>query len=78
MAFYEAYQKRMIIRFALLEGAAMLNLVAALISRQPYSLALAGLMAAIMILRFPTRGRVEAFVKSQTELADLPHDREER
>jgi hypothetical protein len=76
LLFYEAYQKRMIVRFALVEGAAFLNLAAALIDKQPYSLALAGLMAAVMILGFPTRGRVESFIKSQTELADLPHGRE--
>jgi hypothetical protein len=72
LALYAAYQTRMIIRFALLEGAAMLNLVAALVDKQPYSVAIAGLMAAIMALLFPTRGRVEAFVRSQAELRELP------
>ena len=76
LALYAAYQTRMIVRFAILEGAAMANLAAVLVDKQVYSLALAGLMALIMLAMFPTRGRVERFVKSQIELAELPHGNE--
>jgi len=72
LAYYAAYQTRMIIRFALLEGAAFFNIVAAAFDRQPYSLLIAAVLAGIMLAMFPTRSRVEKFVKSQTELEDLP------
>src|SRR2546423_347097 len=71
LALYAAYQTRMIIRFALLEGAAMLNLAVALLEKQPYSLLIPGLLVVVMGTMFPTRGRLEAFVKAQSELRDL-------
>ncbi len=76
LAFYTAYQSRMIIRFAFVEGAAFLNLVAAIVDKQLYSLAFAGLMVLIMLALFPTRGRIERFAKSQVELSELPHGNE--
>lgn len=76
LAFYTAYQTRMIVRLALVEGAAMLNLVAAIVDKQQYSLVLAGLLVLIMLAMFPTRGRVERFIKTQVELSELPHGEE--
>ena len=78
LALYAAYQTRLIVRFAILEGAAMANLAAVLVDHQVYSLAVAGLLALAMLAMFPTRGRVERFVKSQVELAELPHGNEGR
>jgi hypothetical protein len=76
LALCAAYQTRMIVRFAILEGAAMANLAAVLVDKQVYSLAFAGLMPLIMLAMFPTRGRVERFVKAQIELRELPHGNE--
>jgi hypothetical protein len=76
LALYAGYQTRMIVRFAILEGAAMANLAAALVDRQVYSLAVAGVIVLIMLVMFPTRGRVQRFVKSQIELSNLPHGNE--
>lgn len=70
-----AYQTRMIVRFAILEGVAMLNLVAALIEGQRFNLVIAGFMLLCMALLFPTRSRVESFIKGQSQLDDLPEMR---
>jgi hypothetical protein len=72
---YGTYQTMLIVRLALLEGAAFVNLVAVLNEHQWWSLALAGLLLLIMVVCFPTRGRIEAFVRQQRELAELEASR---
>jgi hypothetical protein len=76
LSLYTAYQTRMIARYGILEGAAFVNIVAAIMEQQAYSLAIVGLIALVMLAMFPTRGRLERFVKTQTELSQLPHGNE--
>jgi hypothetical protein len=65
------FQTCLIVRLALLEGAAFLNLYAAMYERRWWGLAVAGLLLLFMLMNFPTYGRVEQFVRQQRELADL-------
>ena len=67
---YGLYQTRMIIRFALLEGAAFLNLVATIIEHHWWNLAAAGGLAFLMLLMFPTRTRVEQWIETQRMQSD--------
>jgi hypothetical protein len=59
------YQTKMIIAFALLEGAAFLNLVACMSEHNWWSLAVAGGLVLIMAVQFPTRTRVEQWIETQ-------------
>ena len=63
-------QTRLIIGYAILEGAAIYNLVAYMLERQQVSLATVGLLLAAMILKFPTQGRLEAFVADELRSID--------
>lgn len=68
---YGLYQARMIIRFALLEGAAFFNLVAVIIEHHWWNLAAAGALAFLMLLMFPTRTRVEQWIETQRMQRDV-------
>jgi hypothetical protein len=68
---YGLYQTRMIIRFALLEGAAFFNLVAVIIEHHWWNLAAAGALAFAMLLMFPTRTRVEQWIETQRMQSDI-------
>jgi len=59
---YGVYQLRMILKLALLEGAAFLNVVAAMIEHNWWSLGIAGLLVGWMLTTFPTQGRVERWI----------------
>ncbi|HWL07667.1 MAG TPA: hypothetical protein VNQ76_04630 [Planctomicrobium sp.] len=63
------WQRRMVIRFALLEGAALLNAVGAIVERQWWSFALLLGIFILMILFFPTRTRFEHFIETHTPLS---------
>ncbi|MGE3314623.1 MAG: hypothetical protein AB7O26_05855 [Planctomycetaceae bacterium] len=58
-----AYKTKLIISVAVLEGAAMFNLVAYLLERQAASLLFAGVLAVIMALLFPTPVGVQDWVQ---------------
>ncbi len=57
------YQVRTIIRYALLEGAALANLIAYFIERNWWSLAIVGGLVFIMLAIFPTRTRLEHWLE---------------
>lgn len=65
------YQQKMIIRLGLLEGAAFMNLVVFMTEQQQWSLGIVGLMVVIMIVNFPTPGRIHDWIKEQKELLEL-------
>ena len=60
-----ALQAKTIIGCALLEGAGFANLFAYMQERQWYSLAIAGLMGLGILLTFPLRGAVDAWLADQ-------------
>lgn len=59
------YQTRLIVRCALIEGAAFFAIVAFLIERQVLSLAVAGALLLAMLSCFPTRWKVEEAVENE-------------
>jgi hypothetical protein len=73
------FQTRLIIGHAILEGAAFFNLVAYMLERQDVSLAIVGLLVGAMLVKFPTRGKVESWLADETrsidELRSLRPDR---
>lgn len=62
------YQTQTIVRYALLEGAALFNLVAYLIAAQWWSVAVAGVLLAAMGFGFPTRGKYETWLQGRRQL----------
>ncbi len=65
------YRSRLIIRAALLEGAAFFNLVAFVIHHQWWSFAIAAVFAAINLSTIPTRDGLLSWIDRQTELLAL-------
>ncbi len=61
------YQMRMIIVLAMIEGATFFNLIAFLLEGKLPNLIAALVLIALMVVRFPTRGSVEAFVDDQSD-----------
>jgi F0F1-type ATP synthase membrane subunit c/vacuolar-type H+-ATPase subunit K len=64
------FQAQLLIRLALLEGAAFLNLVVFLIEHNWWSLAIAGGLVFWMLSLFPTRTRVAHWMEDQRALRD--------
>lgn len=73
------FQTRLIVGYAILEGAAFFNLVAYMLERQDVSLASVGLLIGAMLAKFPTRGKIEGWlaneIRSIDELRSLRPDR---
>jgi len=67
----QVYQLKLIIRYALLEGGAFLNLIAFMVEHQTWSLGIVGVIVGVMILLFPTPGRIHYWIKEQKELLEL-------
>lgn len=65
-----AFQTRMIVEFALLEGVAFFNLVAFMVEGQWWGFASVGVLLACMVLAFPSLGRLETWLQQQTELTE--------
>lgn len=66
------YQTTLIIRLAMIEGAAFVGLVAYMQEAQPWILGLVVAALAFMVLSFPTRGRAQAWLDRQADkLAEL-------
>ena len=61
---------RAIISAALLEGAALFLLIAYMIERSPWSLAVAGVLIAGLLLQIPTHGRLVRWVEDQLRLLE--------
>jgi hypothetical protein len=66
------YQTALIIRSAILEGAAFFCVIAYLIERRTPSLVAAGVLVLFLLSGFPTRGRIEeAIERERTEVEQL-------
>lgn len=71
MPLAQVYQTALIIRCAIIEGAAFFCLIAHVIERQTITLAAAGVLLLVLLTQFPTRSRVEAWIESELEMAEL-------
>jgi hypothetical protein len=60
-----AFQTQMIVRIAVLEGAAFFNVICSIIEHNWWSLGIAGLLVGWMLTNFPTRNRVERWIAEQ-------------
>ncbi|MFQ5734665.1 MAG: hypothetical protein ACE5KM_22250 [Planctomycetaceae bacterium] len=67
---YGVYQTRLIVALAILEGAAFFNLIATISEHNWWSLAIAGVLVFWMLIRFPTRTRVDQWVESQKMMTE--------
>lgn len=67
----QVYQTLLIIKCAILEGAAFFCLIAHMIERQTITLAIAGVLLLVLLAQFPLRSRVEAWIESELEMAEL-------
>jgi len=62
---YMVYQAQMIVKLALLEGAAFFNVICLMVEHNWWSLGIAGLLVGSMLTQFPTRERVERWIAQQ-------------
>ena len=62
------FRTRLIVGLAILEGAAMLNVVALIIEHNWWSLGITGLLVFWMLAAFPTRTRVDHWIETQQML----------
>ena len=65
------YQTRLIAGIALLEGAALLNITAFHMEHHWSSLMIAGILMLLMLSSWPTRSKIESWIRIQRELAGL-------
>jgi hypothetical protein len=65
------YQVRLIIGLSVLEGAALLNLVAFQAEQHWSSLVAAGVLVLFMLASWPSRAKIESWIKRQQEMAEL-------
>jgi hypothetical protein len=61
------YQTKMIIAMALLEGAAFFNLISYMMERQPFTLAVVGMLLLALAMNFPTRRGLEKWLAEETK-----------
>jgi hypothetical protein len=66
---YALYQTRLLLRLAPLEGAALALSIAWYVEGWPVTMIVALMFNGLMILQYPTDGRVERWVEAQKELA---------
>lgn len=66
---FGVYQTTLIIKAALLEGAIFLLLVAHMVERSGWTLALGGAFLLILLMHMPTRLRVDHWIEEQRDLA---------
>ena len=64
------YQTRLLVSAAILEGAALLNIVAYVLEKQPLSIAVAVILLLLMLVQFPSQRRVEDWVTRQLQDID--------
>lgn len=67
----QIFMTRLIVGLALLEGAAMLNLVAYMTESQVLSLVAVGILLLVMIASVPTKSKLEAWIRNQMENYNL-------
>jgi hypothetical protein len=66
----QMYQTQLIVRCALIEGAAFFSLVAYMLEGQTTALATAGVLLLILLAHFPTRSRLEAWIESELVVSE--------
>ncbi|MCA9014053.1 MAG: hypothetical protein KDA77_01865 [Planctomycetaceae bacterium] len=71
--YYQIFTTRMIIGLALLEGAAMLNLVAFLVENQMLSFVPVGILLLVMMASMPTKSKLDGWIRNQMENYNLEH-----
>jgi hypothetical protein len=74
----QTYQTRMIVRFALVEGAAFLNLIAFMTEHAKWSLAIAGGLVLVMLVIFPTRTKVAHWLEAEQVRGDVSSNSDSR
>jgi hypothetical protein len=67
----QIFMSRLIVGLGLLEGAAMLNLVAYMTESQVLSLVAVGILLLVMIASVPTKSKLEAWIRNQMENYNL-------
>ncbi|WP_417384687.1 hypothetical protein [Gimesia sp.] len=71
--FYQIFMVRLIIGLALLEGAAMLNLVAVMVENQPLAFIPVVILLLVMIASMPTKSKLDGWIRNQMENYNLEH-----
>lgn len=71
--FYPVYQSTLIIASALLNGAVFFNLIALIISHQPFSLGIAAVLVAVMATGFPSAEKIKNWSEEQLRKIQLEH-----
>ncbi|QDT44892.1 hypothetical protein Pan241w_50080 [Gimesia alba] len=71
--FYATFMTRMIIGLALLEGAAMFNLVVFMVESQILSIVAVGILLLVMIASIPTKSKLDGWIRNQMENYNLEH-----
>jgi hypothetical protein len=66
----QVYQTLLIIRCAILEGAAFFCLVSYMLERQPITLAATGVLLLLLLAQFPTTSRVAVWVENELVVAE--------
>lgn len=66
----ELWSRQVVIGSALLEGGAVMNLIAMLVDECWYSLAAAGAVTAVLLLRFPTKSRLRVWLQLRQQDGD--------
>lgn len=69
--FYQIFTMRLIIGLALLEGAAMLNLVAVLVENQMLAFIPVAILLLAMIASIPTKSKIDEWIRNQMENYNL-------
>lgn len=71
--FYQIFMVRLIIGLALLEGAAMINLVAVMIENQKLAFIPVAILLLVMIASMPTKSKLDGWIRNQMENYNLEH-----
>ena len=70
-SFYQIFMVRLIIGMALLEGAAMFNLVAGLVEKQRLAFIPVAILLLVMIDSIPTKSKLDGWIRYQMENYNL-------
>ncbi len=65
--FYQIFMVRLIIGMALLEGAAMLNLIAVMAENQKLAFVPVAILLLVMIASVPTKSKLDGWIRTQME-----------
>lgn len=65
------YQTRLIVRLAILDGAAFFNITALQMEHNFWSLGIAGLLMILMLASFPTQSKIALWLQTQKEISSL-------